>query len=80
MYHYRCSHLFLPVLYRGKEALDHMAKFQPLPHAGLPEHIGRAVVFLTSDSTGHFVTGTDFVIDGGMCLNPSFGKAAMGLP
>ncbi len=56
-----------------------MAKLQPLPHAGLPEHIGEAVVFLANDATGHFTTGTDLVIDGGLLMSPFHGFAALGL-
>ncbi len=64
---------------RDEEAKEWMAKLQPLPHAGLPEHIGGAVVFLTSDKTGHFATGTDIVMDGGALLNPFHGKHTLGL-
>ncbi len=56
-----------------------MSKLQILPHVGLPEHIGGAVVFLTSDVTGHFATGTDLLMDGGIRLDPSFGKKALGM-
>ncbi len=67
------------LLYRGKEAHEVLAKLQPLPHAGLPEHIGQAVVFLSSDTTGYFATGTDFVIDGGLLMNPFHAYNALGL-
>ncbi len=69
----------MDILRRGDEAHEIMSKFQPLPHTGLPEHIGQAVVFLTSDTTGYFATGTDFVIDGGLLMNPFHGLAAMGM-
>ncbi len=59
---------------RDEDAEKTMSKLQILPHAGKPEHIGRAVVFLTSDETGHFTTGADLVIDGGVLLDPSFGR------
>ncbi len=67
------------VLCRGDEANEIMSKFQPLARTGLPEHIGQAVVFLTSDTTGYFATGTDFIIDGGLMLNPFHGLAALGM-
>ena len=41
------------------------ARAQPIPRAGLPEDIARAAVFLAGDG-GSFVTGQDFVVDGGM--------------
>jgi len=37
---------------------------QPIPRAGLPEHIAQAAVFLASDGS-EFITGQDIVVDGG---------------
>jgi len=39
------------------------SKFQPLPMAGLPEHVGDAAVFLASDAAS-FISGADLVVDG----------------
>lgn len=39
-------------------------RFQPLPHAGLPEDIARAALWLASDES-RFVTGQAVVVDGG---------------
>ncbi len=47
-----------------------LKKCQMLPVAGMPEHIGKAVVFVTSDATAEFMTGSDVVVDGGCLLNP----------
>ncbi len=37
--------------------------FQPLPVAGLPDHVGDAAVYLMSDAAA-FVSGADLVVDG----------------
>lgn len=39
------------------------AHFQPLPVAGLPDHVGDAAAFLLSDAAA-FISGTDLVVDG----------------
>lgn len=39
------------------------AHFQPLPVAGLPDHVGDAAVFLMSDAAA-FISGADLVVDG----------------
>ena len=62
-------------------------KIQPIPKAGLPEDIAKAVLFLASDES-IFVTGTHLVVDGGITIGgrqswdrnaPSPLLAAMGL-
>ena len=42
---------------------DHVSRFQPLPKAGLPDHVGAAVVFLAGEAAD-FIAGTDLVVDG----------------
>ena len=42
--------------------------FQPLERRGLPVDIGEAVVYLANNDVAGFVTGTDFVIDGGCVI------------
>ncbi len=46
----------------------HAATFQPLERAGLPVDIGEAVVYLANNDVAGFVSGTDFVIDGGCVI------------
>jgi NAD(P)-dependent dehydrogenase (short-subunit alcohol dehydrogenase family) len=43
----------------------HFEQLQPLPTAGLPEHIASAALFLASDDAA-FVTGHALVVDGGL--------------
>ncbi len=45
------------------------ARAQPLPQAGLPEHVAEAALFLASDAAS-FVTGTHLVVDGGLTIGP----------
>jgi NAD(P)-dependent dehydrogenase (short-subunit alcohol dehydrogenase family) len=60
-----------------REMADQMAahivekapKIQPMPMAGLPEHIAEAALFLGSDAS-KFVTGTHLVVDGGITIGP----------
>jgi 2-keto-3-deoxy-L-fuconate dehydrogenase len=47
------------------ESLDELRARQPLGRLGTPEEIAEAVAYLASDEAG-FVTGTIFVIDGGL--------------
>ncbi|HEX9185198.1 MAG TPA: SDR family oxidoreductase [Burkholderiales bacterium] len=42
-----------------------LARFQPIPRAGLPEDIANAAVFLASDASS-FVNGHNLVVDGGV--------------
>ena len=59
------------------EQADQLAAFvgqaghdvQPVGRAGRPSDIGEAVVMLMSDA-GSFITGTHFVIDGGITMGP----------
>jgi NAD(P)-dependent dehydrogenase (short-subunit alcohol dehydrogenase family) len=48
-----------------------LARWQPIPRAGLPDDIARAVLFLASDAAG-FVTGHDLVVDGGLVAGRSW--------
>jgi NAD(P)-dependent dehydrogenase (short-subunit alcohol dehydrogenase family) len=59
------------------EQADQLATFvcevghgiQPVGRAGRTSDIGEAVVMLMSDA-GSFITGTHFVIDGGITMGP----------
>jgi 2-keto-3-deoxy-L-fuconate dehydrogenase len=47
------------------ESLDALRARQPMGRLGRPDEIAEAVLYLASDAAG-FVTGTSFVIDGGL--------------
>jgi NAD(P)-dependent dehydrogenase (short-subunit alcohol dehydrogenase family) len=47
------------------ESLDALKARQPMGRLGTPEEVAEAVLYLASDAAG-FVTGTAFVIDGGL--------------
>jgi NAD(P)-dependent dehydrogenase (short-subunit alcohol dehydrogenase family) len=48
-----------------------LAHWQPIPRAGLPDDIARAVLFLASDAAS-FVNGHDLVVDGGLVAGRSW--------
>jgi len=50
-----------------------LKKSQPIPRAGLPEDVARAVIFLASDDAG-FITGRDLVVDGGATAGRPFSQ------
>ena len=47
-----------------KEMYDKLAQTQPIGRMGKPEEVASLALFLCSDAAG-FITGTDYVIDGG---------------
>jgi len=51
-----------------KSALAH---WHPIPRAGLPDDIARAVLFLASDAAS-FITGHDLIVDGGLVAGRSW--------
>lgn len=57
---------YLKKTYPGheKEMYDKLAQTQPIGRMGKPEEIASLALFLCSDAAG-FITGTDYVIDGG---------------
>jgi NAD(P)-dependent dehydrogenase (short-subunit alcohol dehydrogenase family) len=57
---------FAQVLYEGREA--EAAAAYPLGRLGVPEDIGGAAAFLTSDQSD-WITGQTLVVDGGIFLN-----------
>jgi len=63
-----CPGLILtPLLERGKQTTlpEVLARAQPWPEAGLPEHVADAALFLASDEA-RFMTGESLVVDGGL--------------
>ena len=58
-----------PAIPEGANTIDAEALGQlaaPVGHAGVPADIAAGIVFLASDES-RYVTGTELVIDGGMC-------------
>lgn len=57
---------FIAKTYPGKEAemFDKLSKTQPIGRMAKPEEIGALALYLCSDEAG-FVTGCDYLIDGG---------------
>lgn len=56
----------------NKEELENTLKRIPIGRIGKAEEVANVVEFLASDKAS-YVTGTTFVVDGGMTLYPSFG-------
>ncbi|MFF5506285.1 SDR family oxidoreductase [Streptomyces roseolus] len=61
---------FAQALYEGREA--EAAAAYPMGRLGVPEDIGGATAFLTSDQSG-WITGQTLVVDGGIFLNAGVG-------
>ncbi|MFE9250654.1 SDR family oxidoreductase [Streptomyces sp. NPDC007088] len=61
---------FAEALYEGREA--EAAAAYPMGRLGVPEDIGGAAEFLTSDKAG-WITGQTLVVDGGIFLNAGIG-------
>ncbi|WP_066955057.1 SDR family oxidoreductase [Streptomyces lushanensis] len=61
---------FAQALYEGREA--EVAASYPLGRLGVPEDIGGAAAFLTSDQSD-WITGQTLVVDGGIFLNAGVG-------
>jgi glucose 1-dehydrogenase len=63
----------------GSELLANAAPTLPWGRLGTPEDIGRAAVFLCS-SDADYITGTELVVDGGLCLRGAGGASATEKP
>ncbi|MGW7691820.1 SDR family oxidoreductase [Streptomyces asiaticus] len=61
---------FATALYEGRE--DEAAAAYPLKRLGVPEDIGGAAAFLTSDQSA-WITGQTLVVDGGILLGVGLG-------
>ena len=59
----------------GSEAIAPAGPTLPWGRLGTPEDIGRAAVFLCSDDAD-YITGTELVVDGGLCLRGAGGASA----
>ncbi len=63
----------------GSEAIANAAPTLPWGRLGTPEDIGRAAVFLCSEDAD-YITGTEMVVDGGLCLRGAGGASATEKP
>lgn len=63
----------------GSELIAQAGPGLPWGRLGTPEDIGRAAVFLCSDDAD-YITGTELVVDGGLCLRGAGGAGATERP
>lgn len=63
----------------GSEAIAAAGPTLPWGRLGQPADIGRAAVFLASDDAV-YITGTEIVVDGGLCLRGAGGASATEKP
>ncbi len=63
----------------GSELIAQTAPSLPWGRLGTPEVIGRAAVFLCSEDAD-YITGTELVVDGGLCLRGAGGASATEKP
>lgn len=63
----------------GSEAIASAGPSLPWGRLGSPDDIGRASVFLCSDDAD-YITGTELVVDGGLCLRGAGGAGATERP
>lgn len=63
----------------GSDAITAAAPTLPWGRLGTPADIGRAAAFLCSDDAD-YVTGTELVVDGGLCLRGAGGAGATERP
>jgi glucose 1-dehydrogenase len=59
----------------GSEAIARAGASLPWGRLGTPEDIGKAAVFLCSEDAA-YITGTELVVDGGLCLRGAGGASA----
>jgi glucose 1-dehydrogenase len=63
----------------GSDLISSAGKTLPWGRMGTPEDIGKAAVFLTS-ADADYITGTELVVDGGLCLRGAGGASATERP
>ena len=61
----------------GSELINTAGQTLPWGRLGTPDDIGQAAVFLASDDAD-YITGTELVVDGGLCLRGAGGASADG--
>lgn len=52
----------------SQQAMDAFIARQPIGRLATPEEVASAIVYLASDATAGYITGTNLVIDGGMTM------------
>lgn len=70
-----CPGLIETELNRGSPHLKPMIDITPMGRSGSAEEVARLVHFLASDASG-FITGEDFVIDGGFTAGAAYRRVA----
>ena len=71
-----CPGLIETELNRGSPHLQPMIEMTPMGRSGGAEEVARLVLFLASDASG-FITGEDFVIDGGFTAGAGYRRVAV---
>jgi NAD(P)-dependent dehydrogenase (short-subunit alcohol dehydrogenase family) len=70
-----CPGLVVTGLNAGSPHLQPMIGMTPMKRSGKPEEIAELVLFLASDASS-FITGEDFVIDGGFTAGAAYRRVA----
>ncbi|MBT9371718.1 SDR family oxidoreductase [Rhizobium sp. CSW-27] len=71
-----CPGLVVTGLNAGSPHLKPMIGMTPMKRSGRPEEIAELVLFLASDAS-RFITGEDFVIDGGFTAGAAYRRVAV---
>lgn len=71
-----CPGLVVTALNAASPHLQPMIGMTPMGRSGTPEEIAELVLFLASDRSG-FITGEDFVIDGGFTAGAGYRRVAV---
>jgi NAD(P)-dependent dehydrogenase (short-subunit alcohol dehydrogenase family) len=71
-----CPGLIVTALNAGSPHLEPMIRMTPMQRAGTPEEVAQLVLFLASDASS-FITGEDFLIDGGFTAGAAYRRVAV---